>query len=586
MLATSVLAGDITYEMIPNAASADDMTPDGRFVVGGNMQGYVYRYDTVTREIFILPGEPGTVEGKAISDDGTVVLGDMIDENDNIVAGMWTQASGTWTSLGFLLGAGSCPSRSDGYELSADGTVAVGLSWEGCSGRGFRWTAETGMIELEPLANGGNRASVVSSDGNVIGGFAQGSFSRTPTLWGSTGVGDLLDPPDGDALGEVHGINDAGSIMLGTWNGKAVTWEQGGALRTQLGQGTVLPGWQGIPLDMANNGTTVGFDILGGNRRAWIRVGASGPLVDLKSFLEANGVWIGEDVILEVPQAISVDATKIIGHSSFYGAWIVTFPAMNTCPADLAPAGGDGHIDGADLGFVLGSWGTPRADLNGDGNTDGADLGALLGEWGNCPAPVGACCTGDACSQMSHEACLAANGIYLGNAVPCGATSCISNDHCEDAIDITGSINGWYVSGDSTTATPGNYSGSDPELPVGSPSCQWNGNPSSAHSTVWFKFTAPENGKIFLGTCNSVPAPFFDSTIVLYAGTCGSFVEVACGEDSCAVDPQPPYYSSIQAEGLTPGATYYVAVMNPGDWLHSVPGPFKLSISTPVNPGP
>jgi Tol biopolymer transport system component len=45
---------------------------------------------------------------------------------------------------------------------------------------------------------------------------------------------------------------------------------------------------------------------------------------------------------------------------------------------------GDGMVDGADLGALLGSWGPCAgcpADLNGDGSVDGADLGILLGNW-------------------------------------------------------------------------------------------------------------------------------------------------------------------------------------------------------------
>jgi hypothetical protein len=41
----------------------------------------------------------------------------------------------------------------------------------------------------------------------------------------------------------------------------------------------------------------------------------------------------------------------------------------------------DGMVDGADLGILLGAWGTHEADLNGDETTDGADLGILLGAW-------------------------------------------------------------------------------------------------------------------------------------------------------------------------------------------------------------
>lgn len=53
------------------------------------------------------------------------------------------------------------------------------------------------------------------------------------------------------------------------------------------------------------------------------------------------------------------------------------------CAADLS---GDGVIDGADLGQLLGAWGAGPgpADVNGDGAVDGADLGLLLGSWGAC----------------------------------------------------------------------------------------------------------------------------------------------------------------------------------------------------------
>jgi hypothetical protein len=44
---------------------------------------------------------------------------------------------------------------------------------------------------------------------------------------------------------------------------------------------------------------------------------------------------------------------------------------------------GDGAVDGADLGLLLGEWGLAgsAADFNGDGTVDGADLGVLLGAW-------------------------------------------------------------------------------------------------------------------------------------------------------------------------------------------------------------
>lgn len=53
------------------------------------------------------------------------------------------------------------------------------------------------------------------------------------------------------------------------------------------------------------------------------------------------------------------------------------------CAGDLD---GNGSVDGADLGILLGDWGASGlADLDGNGMVDGADLGVMLGAWGACP---------------------------------------------------------------------------------------------------------------------------------------------------------------------------------------------------------
>jgi uncharacterized membrane protein len=578
--ASSALADTVTFQPIPNARSADDMSPDGRFIVGETLAQQPYLLDRLTSQMTILP--PAS-EAVAVSDDGTVVLGTIVDPNVNAeVAAIWTAASGTWTSLGYLPNALSCPSRSNGYELSADGAVAVGLSWDGCNGRGFRWTQATGMVELEPLANGGNRASVISSNGNVIGGFAQGSFSRTPAIWSGGGAGELLDPPDGDALGEIYGINDAGTILLGSWNAKASMWTYPALVHTQIGNGAILPGWEGIPQDISAAGTIVGFDFLGGNRRAWIRPAGNGPLIDLKTYIEGNGGAVPSGTVLEVCQAISADGRFIIGHGFASNAWLVEIVPSVDCPGDVP--GTSANVDVDDLIAVILGWGqcgaSCPADVTGDGAVDVDDLITVILNWGPCPAATGGCCTGSSCAQMTQAQCASAGGTYLGDSVPCGQNACDNNDTCAMAIDITTSINGAPVLGDNSTATP-SFGGGDPDLPAGSPSCQFNQNPGAAHSTVWYTFVAPANGMITLALCDSTPAPFFDSTLALYSGSCGKLVEVACSEDDCAPAGEAPYYSRIAASGLLPGATYRVCVMNPGDWLQSVPGPFVLSITSP-----
>lgn len=57
---------------------------------------------------------------------------------------------------------------------------------------------------------------------------------------------------------------------------------------------------------------------------------------------------------------------------------------LSPCPADLD---GNGAVDGADLGMLLGNWGgAGTGDLDGNGIVNGADLGALLGAFGPCGA--------------------------------------------------------------------------------------------------------------------------------------------------------------------------------------------------------
>lgn len=53
------------------------------------------------------------------------------------------------------------------------------------------------------------------------------------------------------------------------------------------------------------------------------------------------------------------------------------------CGADLNCYGG---VSSADLGLLLGAWGTslPSYDLNGDGIVGGADIGVLVSQWGPC----------------------------------------------------------------------------------------------------------------------------------------------------------------------------------------------------------
>jgi len=85
-----------------------------------------------------------------------------------------------------------------------------------------------------------------------------------------------------------------------------------------------------------------------------------------------------------MPDAILGFATDADGEVLILSAAgeILRIVNASPCPADISA---DGVVDGADLGLMLGAWGSPEADLTGDGATDGADLGVILGAWGPCP---------------------------------------------------------------------------------------------------------------------------------------------------------------------------------------------------------
>ena len=72
---------------------------------------------------------------------------------------------------------------------------------------------------------------------------------------------------------------------------------------------------------------------------------------------------------------MDIDATREIW--DFFAAIETDSPSN---PADL---NGDGFVNAADLGLMLGGWGigSTIGDLNGDGNTDSADVGLLLSNW-------------------------------------------------------------------------------------------------------------------------------------------------------------------------------------------------------------
>src|SRR5262245_36911532 len=131
-----------------------DVTPDGAVVVGWMPSGgWYWRW-----QLDPAPVEIGGLGAVAVSDDGTVIAGNINDAvSGEQVAARWTAETG-WVGLG---GFDSCGSKTTAYDITGDGKQIVGLAWVNCKARGFRWTEGVGMELLENLASGNNRCSTI-----------------------------------------------------------------------------------------------------------------------------------------------------------------------------------------------------------------------------------------------------------------------------------------------------------------------------------------------------------------------------------------------------------------------------------------
>lgn len=79
----------------------------------------------------------------------------------------------------------------------------------------------------------------------------------------------------------------------------------------------------------------------------------------------------------------------------------------------------------------------------------------------------------------------------------------------------------------------------------------------TSNPDVWFKWTAPAAGLLTLNTCD---AAGFDTSMVLYTGSCASLTQVACNGDASGDSGCQQYYSKIADFGVTSGTTYYIRI--------------------------
>ncbi|RKY18922.1 MAG: hypothetical protein DRQ55_12060 [Planctomycetota bacterium] len=294
-----------TLVILPDNSWATDITPDGRIVVGTQGSDSFYWDWKNDAAPTIVPDGYAV----AVSDDGLKLVGVFKDPAGDDVAGMWTAATG-WVSLGYLPNAGSCPGKSRANDISGDGNVVVGSSWDGCSGRAFRWTAATGMQELQHLGNGSDRATCIAGDGVLIGGYGRGMVSTSTAFWVPDLSGAMIDP---NVSGQALGLNNDGTLAVGTqyiggnYNSAFYRVDNGPLVDI----GSLNSTMSGRAQAVSDGGEMiVGYDAQGFGREAWVWTPASG-ILGLNALLPALGITGAP--FMQVCNAVSADGNIVVG---------------------------------------------------------------------------------------------------------------------------------------------------------------------------------------------------------------------------------------------------------------------------------
>ena len=342
--AVALFAGPLgAQQFVTFPGWAHDVTPDGAVLVGQTSAGAACYWRW---QLDPAPVPIGGDWAVAVSDDGTVIAGN-IDHpvTGNQVAARWTAQTG-WVSLD---GFDDCGSTSTAYDISGDGKQIVGLAWINCNARGFRWTEGVGMEELEKLALGNNRCSTISSDGAVMGGFAQvgGFIDRTPAVWAADTSGQIWNPA---MLGEVNGLDNDGSVQLGTGTTAGFSTAFMNSVATGLvNLGSLQTNWASSAYAISEDGKTiVGFDHLGLGRKAWIYLIPSHGFTSMQAKLTSLG--IPGVPHLDVALACSDSGRTIVGGGGTLG-YVATLQAE----AWKRLAGGLTGVNGTPVLYGLGT---------------------------------------------------------------------------------------------------------------------------------------------------------------------------------------------------------------------------------------
>jgi len=253
----------------------------------------------------VLPGSRFGSFARAISDDGTAVTGN----SDQADLGGSTFMAYRWQA-GAMIPLGDLPGGANFAEsggISADGSVAAGMSFSFNGTEAFRW--EGGVMTGVGDLPGGvfySHAFDVSGDGSSVVGLSRTEVTDYPFRWKDGVMINLSEgfdgtPPGGIATAASHD----GEVVVGQAAGRPFRWDHGMMELFKLPPGSLFGGAAAVSPDGQIVVGTITFDAGGGatTKRAYLwRKGVLTILGDLRGNALANGA---EDV--------SADGNVVVG---------------------------------------------------------------------------------------------------------------------------------------------------------------------------------------------------------------------------------------------------------------------------------
>lgn len=193
---------DIVSSFPADQVTAMAVSADGSTIVGW------FHYSTASPyywHAFLWTQATGIVElgslyernsfAHAVSGDGSIVVGQVLNLSGDWRAFRWTQATGM-VDIGTLGGTKVYYSTDRGMDISDDGSTIVGGSYIGGDSayHAYRWTQVTGMADLGTLGGTNSEAFSTSGDGSIIVGksYIVGNSTLRAFRWTqATGMQDL-----------------------------------------------------------------------------------------------------------------------------------------------------------------------------------------------------------------------------------------------------------------------------------------------------------------------------------------------------------------------------------------------------------